>query len=770
MQYLGRAYDSVSKTWSSINPATLSGAIDIIVVENDQGDLNCSPFHVRFGKFQLLRPSQKKVDFYINGKLTNLPMKLGDGGEAFFVFETSKGVSVPKDLITSPVLSAMSSPGSSPPSSPEQGVSRKSTNNKLQEPEFLDISTDAVVNGITTHGQQLSLSQSQPELSQSPSTTTQSLKIPQSANNNNTSNFSLATSPKDAATLEKFQNLTRKLTKINIPTKIDNNGDLFLDMNGYKSNDQNTHDSDEVIKELIAEEFGKNVDLKDLVHQDDEGNIKIFSMDDLNSIIGEIQHQEELSPSSESEISSMVSSDQLNTDSTTNSDSSTNYVKTLRLTSDQLRCLDLKPGENDISFSVDKGKAIISSKLYLWKQNVPIVISDIDGTITKSDALGHVLTMLGRDWTHPGVAKLFEDISLNGYNVMYLTARSVGQADSTRSYLRGIEQDGGIKIPNGPVILSPDRTIAALKREVILRKPEVFKMACLKDIMNLYGTGSTPFYAGFGNRITDALSYRSVSIPSSRIFTINPEGEVHMELLEMAGYKSSYVNINELVDHFFPPVDFTAATNNYFNDENFTDVNYWRESIPQLISESEDEEETGSANASSAADNTADRSYMSAGRLTLDDIAEDYNSEDDEDYDPTGEIDGEDEEDDYYDDDNDNDFVQEQNEDDFDEEEYTDESEDGSMEGEEDEEEEEDDIDEIDDFDSEFTNTTPSDAITNNEDKQYSPTILSAQFTNTGNKSQPTSSLLSNDSAMGNFITANEFMKEHEEEHQPEEK
>jgi phosphatidate phosphatase LPIN len=50
---------------------------------------------------------------------------------------------------------------------------------------------------------------------------------------------------------------------------------------------------------------------------------------------------------------------------------------------------------------------------------------------------------------------------------------------------------------------------------------------------------TSPFYAGFGNRITDALSYRSVNIPSSRIFTIDSNGEVKMELLELAGYKSS---------------------------------------------------------------------------------------------------------------------------------------------------------------------------------------------------------------------------------------
>lgn len=72
-----------------------------------------------------------------------------------------------------------------------------------------------------------------------------------------------------------------------------------------------------------------------------------------------------------------------------------------------------------------------------------------------------------------------------------------------------------------------------------MRKPEVFKMACLRDIQRLFGPARPhPFYAGFGNRITDALSYRSVNIPSSRIFTIDSLGEVKMELLELVGHKS----------------------------------------------------------------------------------------------------------------------------------------------------------------------------------------------------------------------------------------
>lgn len=358
------------------------------------------------------------------------------------------------------------------------------------------------------------------------------------------------------------------------------------------------------------------------------------------------------------------------------------YLKTLRLTSDQLKSMNLRKGLNNITFSVTSsfsGVAVVRARIFLWNSSAPVVVSDIDGTITKSDALGHMFTLIGRDWTHQGVAKLFTDIVSNGYRIMYLTSRAIGQADTTRDYLRGIKQDG-YSLPEGPVIMSPDRLIASLHREVILRKPEVFKMAALRDIARLFGneawthesgtsggdaqspdplsspilspllppgansatmgdgqlssprlasrslppdlvsspplppvasspslhptltgqataaasppgpdpnvrsTAPTPFFAGFGNRITDALSYRSVDIPSSRIFTIDPNGEVKMELLEMAGYNTSYIHMTDLVDQMFPVVLHKKSGGADLRAQRqFNDVNFWRAPLPDVI-------------------------------------------------------------------------------------------------------------------------------------------------------------------------------------------
>lgn len=45
-------------------------------------------------------------------------------------------------------------------------------------------------------------------------------------------------------------------------------------------------------------------------------------------------------------------------------------------------------------------------------------------------------------------------------------------------------------------------------REIVVRRPHEFKIACLQDIRALFPTEWNPFYAGFGNRDTDEVAYR----------------------------------------------------------------------------------------------------------------------------------------------------------------------------------------------------------------------------------------------------------------------
>jgi len=141
MESIRRAITNVKELYNGINPATLSGAIDIVVIRQPDGSLKCSPFHVRFGKLFVLRPKEKvvresclrahqhmhigcllhhprfsnapgmhpmsisftsltiaralvQVYIRLNDQPVDLHMKLGEGGECFFVCETDPSVCV----------------------------------------------------------------------------------------------------------------------------------------------------------------------------------------------------------------------------------------------------------------------------------------------------------------------------------------------------------------------------------------------------------------------------------------------------------------------------------------------------------------------------------------------------------------------------------------------------------------------------------------------------------------------------------------------------
>lgn len=240
-------------------------------------------------------------------------------------------------------------------------------------------------------------------------------------------------------------------------------------------------------------------------------------------------------------------------------------------TSEQLKSLGLKSGCNKVTFSVItglRGIQTVSCNLFLWDNRTPIVISDVDGTITRSDVPGMFLPYVGRDWSQSGVASLFNRIRENGYNILYLTARSVGQANSTRGFICNLTQNS-MHLPAGPVFMSPDRLLPSFSREVIERKPEEFKISCLGSVRSLYPADFNPFYGGFGNRPSDVNSYNAVGIPSARIFIINPMGTV--TATNNVTYKKTYTDLSVMCNEVFPPKqDHTIP-------DAFGDALFWRD-------------------------------------------------------------------------------------------------------------------------------------------------------------------------------------------------
>ena len=75
----------------------------------------------------------------------------------------------------------------------------------------------------------------------------------------------------------------------------------------------------------------------------------------------------------------------------------------------------------------DEVKTMISTRVFFYphKSDCQIVISDIDGTVTKSDVLGHILPKFKYQWAHENIAEFCEEIIKHGYLLIFITARPI---------------------------------------------------------------------------------------------------------------------------------------------------------------------------------------------------------------------------------------------------------------------------------------------------------------------------------------------------------
>ncbi|KAJ3375414.1 Nuclear elongation and deformation protein 1 [Allomyces arbusculus] len=272
------------------------------------------------------------------------------------------------------------------------------------------------------------------------------------------------------------------------------------------------------------------------------------------------------------------------TTSTNSSASSTSISGSSVLRPDELAALPLHWGANDIEYITlrDRPRARSRSatregttdrpstpttqsnvsrirvirkraRVWLWPSTTKVVVSDVDGTITRSDALGIILpAMFGYQYAHPGIAKLYSRVAQHGYQFLYVTSRGIAQADATRAYVQSIKQqdadgDEHVGLPDGPVLTSPDGLMAALRREVVLKTPQEFKITTLSQVAALFDEGGdevprgsldrdlaavtappavSPFVAGFGNRETDMIAYTAVAIPPTHCFCVDNSGSI----------------------------------------------------------------------------------------------------------------------------------------------------------------------------------------------------------------------------------------------------
>ena len=215
--------------------------------------------------------------------------------------------------------------------------------------------------------------------------------------------------------VDRAKSLSQKLSGSNIPTQVTDTGDLKLDMTGYKSSEDEVLRAEIIARKILAEELEGNYDIGALIGADEQGNLWIYSSEEAKEAAGRKaalqqygasqmltsdsasdpgyhsdnekatlppeleapQHRRE----SDAAAAVLMTPPQTPPENGTAGDPNRNYAKTLRLTSDQLKALHLRSGPNSMSFTVNR--ATCTANMFYWKHDIPIVISDIDGTITK---------------------------------------------------------------------------------------------------------------------------------------------------------------------------------------------------------------------------------------------------------------------------------------------------------------------------------------------------------------------------------------------------
>ncbi|KAG7397766.1 Nuclear elongation and deformation protein 1 [Phytophthora boehmeriae] len=118
-----------------------SGAIDVVAVQQDDGTLRCSPFHVHFGSLYKLKDQDKtQVTLEVNGHVVDgVRMKVGAAGEAYFVQQVQEPVDA-KEYSASPLPSPINCSEDAAPFA----VRRESADTVISDGEQPEDEEDAV--------------------------------------------------------------------------------------------------------------------------------------------------------------------------------------------------------------------------------------------------------------------------------------------------------------------------------------------------------------------------------------------------------------------------------------------------------------------------------------------------------------------------------------------------------------------------------------------------------------------------------------------------
>ena len=285
--------------------------------------------------------------------------------------------------------------------------------------------------------------------------------------------------------------------------------------------------------------------------------------------------------------------------------------KTLIPGKNMIRYILIKRQTNAKRFYQDTPVGLAEAHVYLWSVYDRIVISDIDGTVTKSDVRGVIDSIILKSYVHAhdGVCEFFSKLVNEEQNthatststttredegeeqerlhkkgqlrILYLSSRPISLISTTRNYLSQLYQSSSspqttsqgnqnsfsatqkadfaedrIRLPYGPIFLHTGSLGTVLVTELVNKSTHIFKADALERQVALpfiaAGKDSTKnttiFVAAFGNKDTDKKAYEMAGIETHDIYIINKKSVIASTSTERE-YKVEIDDGFTVIDH-----------------------------------------------------------------------------------------------------------------------------------------------------------------------------------------------------------------------------
>ena len=596
------------------NNALLSGSMDIIVVKQPNGKFKASPLRLRFSNYRVPKAGRKKVTVKVNDKIVDIPMFLQKDGTAFILLENkkylkentlennqssnnikeknkNKSVDEPRNdkhnsLLLSPEPNIKNNIDNDNKSCDDNNSINLTINDKkTKDKDFIneEKTKEEIVHNIKTI-----------VIEKAPPPPTLKLELSNCwdtiSKNKSNKNFNMQGEfiKKVVSQDQFFKDPWKVINNPNLAIKYRNQiftSKVIIPMM-FSQLVYGQPLPEEIVNKLTEGQDGHlfwktkhkdayRIDLEQLSQGSTENDSENKNLD-YNSDGGIV-----------SDKFNSINENNLSDNSSTSSDKNIKkkfkMKKSSKLPSHILEKFDLKEGVNEIQYIVDG--YTINSNIYLWNYSDKIVISDFDGTITRSDVIGQIGVYFGLDWTHKHIAKLYSHIVNNGYKMLYVTARTMYMQKSTKNSLNNIKQDG-FSMPIGPMMMNESGYVDAIKTEIIDKVPQEFKIECLLNLLKLFPSDVEPFYAGFGNKPSDKIAYEKIGIDPGKIYIINEKGEVSKNYKTKC--KTNFLLMDEQIDELFPFV-YDKGYNTVFYSDNI--INNYAPNINTLIDKKEIEDE-----------------------------------------------------------------------------------------------------------------------------------------------------------------------------------